>query len=83
MKIRSTGLGKIELVAEVDEIKCEGDYMIVSLRTSAPVKWHVRALVGYEDVRHTVKKGLKGSVVAYMLKMLGKRRSRYPEQVEY
>ncbi|MFC1930361.1 hypothetical protein ACFLWE_00485 [Chloroflexota bacterium] len=38
MRMRSTGLGKIELVGEVDDLKRMGGYPILVIQTTQPVK---------------------------------------------
>jgi hypothetical protein len=42
MLFRSTGLGKAELIAEVVEIKRQGDYLIMEVQTSEPARWKIR-----------------------------------------
>jgi hypothetical protein len=38
MLMRSTGLGKTELVAEINDCKAQGDHLILVVNTTEPVK---------------------------------------------
>jgi hypothetical protein len=78
MRIRSTGLGKTELECYVENIwknKSSGDYtfdksrgyLILSLRTTDPVRWHVRAAVTWKDLATIIRSALKLSVISFIL----------------
>jgi hypothetical protein len=71
MLMRSTGLGKAELVAEIVEIKRQGDYLIMELRTTAPVRWKIRGGISRKDIRMLLRAMLKPSVIAYLLNVRG------------
>ncbi len=70
MLFRSTGLGKTELVAQVDETKRitrQGDYLILHVATLEPVRWKIRAAISYRDLLAVLKSCLKLSVISFVL----------------
>ena len=48
MLFRSTGLGKRELVAEITGVRAQGDYLIMEVETSEPVRWKIRGGVSWK-----------------------------------
>ena len=40
IRLRSTGLGKTELVARADDLKRQGNHLVLSVKTTEPVSWH-------------------------------------------
>jgi len=68
MLFRSTGLGKAELVGEIIEVKPQGDYLIMEIHTSEPVKWKIRGAVSFKDLRTLIKASLRLSVILYFSK---------------
>jgi len=66
---RSTGLGKAELVGEIVGIKAQGDYLIMEINTTEPVRWKVRGAVSFKDLKTLVKMMFQLSVVLYFLKV--------------
>ena len=71
MLMRSTGLGKSELVTEIDSIKCQGDYLIMEMHTTAPVRWKVRGAINRRDLRNILAAMLKLSVLTYLANLRG------------
>jgi hypothetical protein len=70
MLFRSTGLGKTELVAKIDEtqrITRQGDYLILHVATLEPVRWKIRAAINYRDLLAVLKSCLKLSIIAFVL----------------
>jgi hypothetical protein len=67
MLFRSTGLGKRELVAEIVAVKRQGDYLIMEVQTTEPVRWKIRGGVTWKDLRTLVKAVLNFSVLWYLL----------------
>jgi len=64
---RSTGLGKTELVAEVDYIRSQGDYLILYVNTLEPVRWKIRGAISYKDLIKILGVCLKVSVISWIL----------------
>ena len=50
MLFRSTGLGKTELTGKVDSVKRQGDYMIMFVDVTDPVKWRIRGAITHKDL---------------------------------
>ena len=65
MLMRSTGLGKAELVAEIVAIKRQGDYLIMEMKTTEPVKWKIRGGLSHQDLRALLKALLSFSVLSF------------------
>lgn len=70
MRIKSTGLGKTELIGHIENIKRVDDYLVVSMRTAEPVRWHVRIALTPKDIRQMIRAGLSGPNVVYVLSKL-------------
>lgn len=70
MRIKSTGLGKTELVGHIEEIKRVDDYLVISMRTAQPVRWHVRVAITPDDLRQMIKAGLTGPNIGYVFSKL-------------
>ncbi len=71
MLMRSTGLGKSELVTEIDSIKRQGDYLIMEMHTTEPVRWKVRGAMSRKDLKNVLKAMLKLSVLSYLANLRG------------
>jgi hypothetical protein len=69
MLMRSTGLGKAELVAEIVGIKRQGDYLIMELQTTAPVRWKIRGGLSHKDLRMLLRAMAQLSVVAFLFNL--------------
>jgi hypothetical protein len=70
MRFKSTGLGKTELVAEVDKaerITRKGDYLVLHIATIEPVRWKIRAALDYKDVLAVIRSCLKLSIITFLL----------------
>ncbi|MBI2954309.1 MAG: hypothetical protein HYY30_08350 [Chloroflexi bacterium] len=85
MRMRSTGLGKRELVGHVQKIERKGDTLLVSIQTTEPVRWHVRVLVDYEDVRQVMKTGMNWDNISFLMGTVlpVKQRSTQVEELDY
>ena len=79
MWIRSTGLGKTQLTAGVDGIQRKGDCLMLSLKTTDPVRWHVRAVVDGRDLIQLIKFSMRPGVVWTALKAIGRGRAKPPQ----
>jgi hypothetical protein len=69
MLMRSTGLGKAELVAEIVGIKRQGDYLIMELQTTAPVRWKIRGGLSHKDLRMLLRAMAQLSVLAFLFNL--------------
>lgn len=50
MWMRSPGLGKTELSGHFEKLERKEDWLILHMRITDPVKWHVRAAMDFKDV---------------------------------
>jgi hypothetical protein len=71
MLFRSTGLGKAELIAEVVAVRRQGDYLILEMQTTEPVKWKIRGGMSLQDLKILLKAVLKLSVLPFFLNPVG------------
>ena len=71
MLFRSTGLGKAELIAEVTDVKRQGDYLIMEMNTTEPVRWKIRGGISIKDLIKMIKALLKLSVILFFLNPRG------------
>jgi hypothetical protein len=69
MLMRSTGLGKAELVAELTTLKRQGDYLIMEMQTSQPVRWKIRGALSHKDMKMVLKAMLKLSILSFLLNL--------------
>jgi hypothetical protein len=70
MRLRSTGLGRTEMEADVVAIKKVDDLVIFFANTSAPVKWRTRMAFQERDLRALVWNMLKPRNLLFILKAL-------------
>ena len=68
MRLRSTGLGKTELEAEIVEVKRVDDVVIFYVNTTKPVKWKVRMAFQEQDLRSLIFAILKPKNLGYVLR---------------
>ncbi|MFA4837092.1 MAG: hypothetical protein WC749_13610 [Dehalococcoidia bacterium] len=60
MFVRSTGLGKQQMTAQIASIQLvEKDAMIMHCETSEPVRWHIRIVMGHDDIVRLIGQLLK------------------------
>ena len=69
MLFRSTGLGKAELVGEIVQIERKGDYLIMEMETTEPVRWKIRGGISLMDLRTLLRAALKFSVLAFFFNL--------------
>ncbi len=67
MLMRSTGLGKTELVASIDDCKAQGDHLILVVDTTEPVRWKVRCTLTMQDMKRLIVTCIKVSIISFML----------------
>ncbi len=66
MLMRSTGLGKTELVALIKDVKTQGDHLIMYVDTTEPVKWKIRCTLTLKDAKTLIIVSLKLSILAFV-----------------
>ena len=60
-------MGKTELVAEIVNVKKEGDYLVLSMKVVEPTKWRVKAGLSFGDLFKLVGQMLKPANLLYLL----------------
>ena len=58
MRMRSTGLGKTELVADIGSFRRVDGYLLININSTDPVKWHIRVAVSRRDILQVLKHGI-------------------------
>ncbi len=67
MYFRSTGLGKQQLTGKVAEMKRVGDYLVLCVDTTEPVKWRIRAAMSFRDLASVVGACAKFAILSFIL----------------
>jgi hypothetical protein len=67
MLFRSTGLGKTELKGKVDTIQRQGDYLIMFVDVTDPVKWRIRVAMGFKDLTKVMGCMAKAAILKYFV----------------
>ncbi len=67
MLFRSTGLGKTQLTGKIVELKRQGDYLIMHVDVTDPVKWRIRAAMSFRDLAKVMACCAKRSIVQFIL----------------
>ncbi len=81
MRMKSTGLGKTELIGRLDNIENRDHHLIFSVRTTSPVKWHIRVAIDYKDIRMTFRQLIKLRFLKYLfLSLLIKKEPEPPDE---
>ena len=67
MYFRSTGLGKTQLAGNMVEMKRQGDFLVMYVDTTEPVKWRIRAAMSFRDLATAVKACMKIAILKFLL----------------
>ncbi len=67
MLFRSTGLGKTELKGKIDTVQRQGDYLIMYVDVTDPVKWRIRVALEFSDLMKVMSSMLKSAIIAFLL----------------
>ena len=80
MMVRSTGLGKQQMKASIQSVDLlKKDSLVMKVQTSEPVEWHIRIVLGHDDLINLVGQMLKPRKLFGVIKMLFKRADHNPE----
>lgn len=80
MRMRSTGLGKTELVGDISKLEIVDDMLIIHVQTTKPVRWHVRTGIQRGDVLCIARLMFSLGMLKYLLRLgVGGRHPREPE----
>ena len=67
MLFRSTGLGKTELTGNISGLERQGDYLVMYIDVTDPVKWRIRGGLAFKDLLDLLKFMFRASVLGYIL----------------
>ena len=71
MRVRSTGLGKQQMKAEVNSIKLiPKNSILMQCETTEPVRWHIRIVLGHDDCIKIIGQMLKPSILFGVAKLI-------------
>lgn len=70
MRLKSTGLGKTELEADIVKIKKVGDLLIFFVDVTKPVRWHTRMGFQESDLRALIWAILRPNKLLFIFKAL-------------
>lgn len=73
MRMRSTGLGKTELVGKLENVSLVEGHLIISIRTTEPVKWHIRVAIDNKDIRMVLGQLTRFKILKYLLINMSKK----------
>jgi len=67
MIFRSTGLGKTELTGNISGLERQGDFLVMYIDVTDPVKWRIRGGLAFKDLLDLLKFMFKASVLGFIL----------------
>ncbi len=67
MKIKNGMMGKSALEARADDVKLQGDYMVLSCHTEGSAKWNVQVAFDHRDITTLIKKMALSSVSLFLI----------------
>ena len=79
MRVRSSGLGKTEMVMKQEKIGVENGYIMMYLRSSEPANWHIRIVLDRKDIWHFIVSLLKGTIFVWLFSLTKKMGPAPPE----
>lgn len=79
MRVRSTGLGKTEMVAGFQRLEPVGNgYIVMEMHSTEPVKWRIRVALTSADLRRLLRLMFKPSTGLAIVGILFRRASKKP-----
>ena len=66
MRVRSTGLGKTEMICEIASLTRQNGHLILRFRATEPTVWHIRIALTDKDILRMMKVGLL-AIILYVL----------------
>jgi hypothetical protein len=83
MRLRSTGLGRTELEAEIVNIKKVDDLVIFFVNTTKPVKWQTRMGFQERDLRNLVLALFRPKNLSFIFKALFFSQNKVPRTEDF
>ena len=80
MRMRSTGLGKTELVGDIARLEIVDGLLILHVQTTKPVRWHVRTGIQRKDVFCMARLLFNWNMLKYLFRLVrGSRNTKEPD----
>ena len=76
MRVKSTGLGKMELKCEARELTPEAGELVMRIESVEPVHWKITATMEAEELLALIKLAMKPKVVLWAIRTLVRRPGR-------
>jgi len=70
MIAKSTGLGKSKIIADITDLKPEGDILVLHLMTSEPEGWHLRSALQFQDIKPLILGFMKPGIILFMIRSI-------------
>ncbi len=70
MRMRSTGLGKTELEADLVSIEMKEGMLLMNIQSTKPVIWHIRAGIQRKDIFKLIGAMLSFRVIKHVIGMI-------------
>ena len=67
MLFRSTGLGKTELTGSIVGLERQGDYLLLQVDVTDPVKWRIRGGLSFADLLTLLRYMMRPSLIGFIL----------------
>jgi len=72
MRMKSTFMGSMEIVGEINSLKVKDGWLIMDLRTTTPTGWSLSAALTHEDIMSLLKLMFRPSNLRYVILGFGK-----------
>ena len=72
MRLRSTGLGKTELVGNISQLSGVGDYLVMDVHVIEPTNWRIKAGLTGSDIIKLAVLLLKPKTILFIISHLFK-----------
>ena len=67
MLFRSTGLGKTELTGNISGLERQGDYLVMYIDVTDPVKWRIRGGLAFKDLLDLLRCMMSAAILGFIL----------------
>ena len=67
MRMKAEFMGTLEVSGDISKLVKKGDWLILNVRTTAPVGWNVRAAFSHKDLVSMLKLMMRPAIICYVL----------------
>jgi hypothetical protein len=72
MRMKSTFMGAIEIVGEIQDLKVKDGWLFMNLRTTTPTGWNLDAALTHDDIMRLLRLMLRPRNLWYVIFGFGK-----------